>query len=169
LEAAGTLELIAELAVAFAGFTGLVGAFRGVQGKLAEFRQELRLLVEYSLTLLADAVLPLFLFHGGLGEEAVWRIASLINAGLTVVYYVFRFRELAENSMGALRIQFAVVVALDLAWVFALLGSALGVLPFPLHTVYLGNLAYMLLGTGLSFLRFISPLWRQPAVDAVDG
>ena len=77
MQAAGTLELVAEIAVAFAGFSGIIGVYRARTDRSHDPRSDLRLLVEYGLFLLAVALLPLFLWHGGLAEERAWRVASL--------------------------------------------------------------------------------------------
>lgn len=166
MQAAGTLELIAELAVAFAGFTGLVGAFRGRHSDSVFFRAELRLLIEYSLVLMANALLPLFLWHAGLSEEAAWRVASLLSALISILYYVARYRTLAVSTPDDFRTGFWIVVTLDSAVALALLANAAGALPWEPQVVYLVALAHTMLGTASSFLRFTSPLWREPVEAA---
>jgi hypothetical protein len=86
VDSAGTLELIAELAVAFAGFTGLVGAFR--LGSLNDpgTRLELRVLIEFSLITLILALIPLFLHEIGISEALKWRISTLCAASASPVF-----------------------------------------------------------------------------------
>lgn len=46
----------------------------------------------------------------------------------------------------------------------ALLANAAALFPWPPRVVFLILLAYTLLGATLSFLRFMAPLWKEPAV-----
>jgi hypothetical protein len=164
VQQADTLQLLAELAVAFAGFTGLVGVFRMNRAGDEAFRGELRLLIEFSLYLMLASLVPLFLWQAGLSEAASWRFASFAHVAFTTVYYVGRWRSLlAHTAAGGNTGGFVATLAVELTLAALLLANGLGTLPWAPHIVYLASLFYQLVGTSLSFMRFASPLWREPA------
>jgi hypothetical protein len=164
MQQADTLQLLAELAVAFAGFTGLVGALRSTRSEDRAFRGELRLLIEFSLYLMLSAVVPLFLWQAGVSAEGSWRIASLAHSIFVVVYYARRWPSLSENAraLGAVKTAIGTLV-FEVPLMLLLLANALALLPWEPHVAYLANLFYQLVATSLSFMRFASPLWREPA------
>ena len=98
MDAAGTLELIAEIAVAFAGFSGLLTVFRDRAEAPLGRASEGRLLIEYSLQLMAFALVPLILWHLTANEAASWRIASGLKVGILLAYYSRRFGDLRSSS-----------------------------------------------------------------------
>jgi len=164
VQAAGTLELVAELSVAFAGFSGIVGVYRSRSGDVTSPRDDLRLLVEYSIFVLALSLTPLFLWHGGVSEDSAWRLASLAAALYTIFYYWHRYRSIlagaSEQEMnGTMRFY----IACDWLLSALLVASAAGILPVQPVVPYLANLAFQLAGTAVTFMRFVAPLWRTAA------
>ena len=161
MQQADVLELLAELSVAFAGFTGLVGALRLRRDQDQALRGELRILIEFSLYLMIASLVPLFLWQAGASEASAWRIASLGHVVFIVVYYVRRARTLLANAVAAGNASvFWGTLAVESVIGSLVAANGLGLLPWPLHVVYLGNLFYQLIGTALSFMRFAAPLWR---------
>lgn len=78
------LTVIAEISIAFAGFSGLIIALRGGSGPLTEvekFRLRVMLLLAFGALFLA--LLPELLFYAGI--EPLWRLASLVFAAYSVV------------------------------------------------------------------------------------
>ena len=118
MQGEGLLALFANVAVVFAGFTGLVSVVgRSGESSAATAQQsEARLLVEYSIILLLESVTPLVLWHAGVPEAIVWRIVGGVLAVGTVFYYVIRGRELKASMPG----QFWVGFTLDLSFATAL-------------------------------------------------
>jgi hypothetical protein len=159
------LELVAELAVAFAGFAGVAGAFKDVAADANQVRSELRILVEYAVLLLANALVPLFLFAMGLGDEIGWRVTSFLSAGLSSTYYVLRFRSLVESMNDENRRTYRLTIAFDWLRILALLANGFAWLPWSPHAVFLALLAYMFFGATTSFLRFMAPLWETNDVE----
>jgi hypothetical protein len=90
VQAAEALAALAEVSVAFAGFSGIVTAFRrhnpGDWSHLDRFR--LRFMVEFSLATLALSLLPFFLSEFGLPESEVWSLASLFLGGGALFYLI---------------------------------------------------------------------------------
>jgi hypothetical protein len=76
--------------VAFAGFSGIVTAFRrrnpGEWSRLDRFR--FRFMVEFSLATLALSLLPFLLSELGLSESRVWSLSSLVLGTGALAYLV---------------------------------------------------------------------------------
>ena len=82
----GILSTIAEIALALAGFSGIVVAFTREPGQLTDLESyRLTLLFGPSLGAVFLALLPWALSHSGLEGEEIWRLASGIMAAYTVV------------------------------------------------------------------------------------
>ena len=90
MKAAEALSALAEVSVAFAGFSGIVAAFRrhnpGEWSPLDRFR--FRFMVEFSLATLALSLVPFFLSELGLPESRVWSLSSLILGGGALLYLI---------------------------------------------------------------------------------
>ena len=156
MQSEGTLVLFAELSVAFAGFTGVVGALRQRATDDTAARQELRLLIEYSVLTLIKSVLPLVLLSMDLSELSAWRVASACVAIQSATYHWFRLAALRSNAFPG----FWIIVAADWALVVGLVLGAANVLPWGPSPVYLLALFWNLVGTALSFIRLVQPIWR---------
>ncbi len=89
MDPADVLQTVAELAVAFAGFSGIVAALgpRSEGGLFPEDRVRLSVLIGASLSTAAFALLPLLLFEPVGVPGTVWKIASAVYLpyGLAVV------------------------------------------------------------------------------------
>jgi hypothetical protein len=90
MKAAEALAALAEVSVAFAGFSGIVTAFRrrdpGAWSRLDRFR--FRFMIEFSLATLALSLLPFFLSELGFAEPRVWSLSSLVLGGGAFFYLV---------------------------------------------------------------------------------
>jgi len=90
VKAAEALAVLAEVSVAFAGFSGIVTAFRrhnpGDWSQLDRFR--FRFMVEFSLATLALSLFPFFLSELGLPESRVWSVSSLLLGGGAFLYLI---------------------------------------------------------------------------------
>jgi hypothetical protein len=82
MEAEGTTQVIAEIAVAFIGFAGIVGAL--ARGQLRPDRRHTWLgfwtMIEFGLAMLLAALLPALLYHLGSESTQIWRISSSVFA-----------------------------------------------------------------------------------------
>jgi len=91
MKAAEALAALAEVSVAFAGFSGIVTAFRrrnpGEWSGLDRFR--FRFMIEFSLATLALSLLPFFVSELGVSESRVWSFSSLI-LGVGALLYLTR-------------------------------------------------------------------------------
>ena len=119
MDAEGTLQTIAEVAVTLAGFAALVALFRQRAGGAwtPAALSGLRFMIELSIMLIVLALLPLALRLLGVAEVTVWQSASAIY---TVV------------SIGLLSLNISRLVRLTRAgwgpktWGFHAVGFALG-------------------------------------------
>jgi len=80
LQGEGILQTIAEVSVAFAGFTGVVVAFgrRPGQGGSSPDSHAFRAMLASSLQALLFAILPFLLAACGLAAPGLWRVASAV-------------------------------------------------------------------------------------------
>lgn len=104
MEHEGFLTTIAEVAIAIAGFSGIVAALGGrTEGEWSEpDRVRLRLLLVVSFNTVIGSFLPLFLFAAGVVEKT-WRVTSAIwfvyIAG-TLLYRIPQILRARGNASG---------------------------------------------------------------------
>jgi hypothetical protein len=157
MDVAGTLEAIAEVGVALAGFAALVALFRGGADSWTPAAiSALRFMIELSLCILVFALLPSPLLLSGLSAPAVWLTASssmLVVATVLFVLNVQRIRSLLHQGWRPPR------------WGFHIVGFSLGGLVLAsqglnlyLHgaALYVSGLLGIILLVGLQFLAFVA-------------
>ncbi len=92
MEAASTLEVIAEIAIAIAGFSGVVTALSIRTSQWTELdKVRLRTLLQASFGTVLFSLLPLVLFSTTLGKPTIWVIVSsawLIYMGVSTIPFV---------------------------------------------------------------------------------
>ncbi|MEJ2132860.1 MAG: hypothetical protein P8Y95_14845, partial [Gammaproteobacteria bacterium] len=119
MEGESILETIAEISVAFAGFTGVVAAFG--RGSAAPWtlgdRLRFRVMLSTSLAALLFALLPFILFHLGVRGESLWTLSSVFLAayllGSAIVdMRVYRTRRTSNSSDSPSRLVAIVVGSL---------------------------------------------------------
>lgn len=77
------------MSVAFAGFSGVVAAFRRRNPGEWSGLERFRFMVEFSLATLALSLLPFFLAELGFDEAGMWRVSSLV-LGTGALLYLLR-------------------------------------------------------------------------------
>ena len=91
MDAQGTLEVIAEISIAFTGFAGIVGAL--APGRLkAEHRQiwlPFWAMIEWGLGTLFAALFPMLPHHLGASDPLVWSLSSVFVVLLLVRHGIF--------------------------------------------------------------------------------
>ena len=156
----------AELAVAFAGFSSLVGIFARRREEQIDRRvvHSLRWMLDYGLITLFGCLIPFLPILAGAEESAIWRISSgaLIAGTLT---YIFLNREFLREpgkhrpfgpTFGR------VAYALDRLSFIALVGNAVGLLWEPSLLVYYSVLLWFLAAAAIGFVSVVSYTWREP-------
>ena len=166
MEAEGTLEVVAEIAIAITGFAGIVGALAG--GRLRPDHPHIWLpfwaLIEGGLGVLFAALFPMLPHYFGLADRPVWAVSSGFVVVLIVCHIVFmspRFlRAIRHRSWVRLH---ALEIPLQFAFLIALLSQLLNALGVGLQQSvggFLLGLYCLLLGTTLNFAYLIYVLVR---------
>ena len=91
MEAQSTLEVVAEISIAFMGFAGIVGALGG--RRLTPERPHVWfpfwVIIEVGLGTLLVALLPMLLHHLGLPDRLVWASSSAFVAIMVICHVLF--------------------------------------------------------------------------------
>jgi hypothetical protein len=164
----GELLTVAELAVAFAGFSALISVFAS-RSSVEDSRLEsygLRGLVEVSLMVAAFSVFPLIPHKLALADETVWRISSAAYFLVRVVGVFFamrRFRRI-EHAAGASErtIRNWILWPLSALSFIALVLVASGLLPAASSALYFAVLYIDLVLAGILFAQVASSAFEIP-------
>lgn len=161
MQGAEILQTIAEVSVAFAGFTGVVVAFgrRPQQGSSAIDAHAFKAMLASSLQALLFSVLPFLLAASGLVEPVLWRLGcGLLLVGLAVGAFMdIRYAAQADRSEW-IRFDRALQIVIPIFGAGALVAQALGVAgvvvrPF---AAYLGGLLFLLFFSSVMFVRLLT-------------
>ncbi len=167
---AESLSLVAELAIALAGFASLVAIIGRRQGRDTAVVDAIRLrwIFEIGLLTSAFALVPLLPFHAGLSENSTWRLCAALFAASGSTFLVYTLRRLSRipdyplgrghgfyhpNSASWLILSFGLMFSA----VALLLAAAAGWLPKPEVAYLWGLYAYLSLAA-LLFLRLVRSL-----------
>jgi hypothetical protein len=159
----------AELSVAFAGFSSLVGVFARRRDERIDQHvvNSLRIMLDYALITLFSCLIPFLPMLAGASEVRVWQFSSgaWIAGGLTYWFFNRAFlRELGNDPIyGPVLGRIARV--LDTASVVALAGNALGIFWEPSLLVYYSVLLWFLAGAAIGFVLVVSSTWSGPAAQ----
>lgn len=155
---AQAFSTIAEIGIAFLGFTGVVGVFGG-RGQPAAVSLRLWVMVEFGLGLLLLALLPIVLHHLGWAGPALWGACSgaallfLLGHAVLVVPRVGRYMRTGEwGGVPVLNLSFPAAYSLCFAT------QALNLIGVGLERSIGGYLLGLFLLLGASGLNFISLL-----------
>jgi hypothetical protein len=167
MDVEGLLLTTAELAVAFAGFSSLVGVFsRGRDGKIGrEVVNPLRVMLDYSLIALFSSLGPFLPMIAGATEVVVWQFSSGLWIAAIVIYIFLNRSWLREIYVDTYlrRGTRRAVQLLDWASAVAMLGNASGVIWAPSFLVYYAVLLWFLGGAAIGFVQVVASTWREPA------
>ena len=166
MEAEGVLEVIAEIAIAFTGFAGIVGALAGK--KLSPTRPDVWLpfwgMIAVGLGIVLAALFPFLPYHLGASDQLSWAVSSAVVVVLLVCNFVFLspriFRAQRDGTFPKMpAFDVPIVVCLLLAFVSQVLNT-LGVgLPRSAGGLLIG-LYLLLLLSGLNFAYVLYVLVR---------
>ena len=156
------LLAIAQIAVAFAGFAGLVSMLSSVRSEKHSGIQSLlfRTMILMALTVLTFSLVPFVPNSFGLPPLISWRIASalFLIGGATGLYvgvrYVVALADILKNIKG-FKLK---MVVIDGGTIFALLLLGLntvGVLPELAAGFYITSLFLFLMGSGITFVALL--------------
>lgn len=158
---------IGEIAVAFAGFAGLVVALARRGDRSVEEAQldvvHLKNVLAQSLFAVAFALLPAMLDAMGVGVDMAWRSSAMLFAVLYGPYMVRIVRAGNagfRNSGQQVPLLFRANSVLGFLMVVALVLCAAGIAP---TSTYLPVLGFCLYGSGISFVRVFLSVARGGA------
>jgi len=161
------LFTVAEIAVAFAGFAGLIIAISGRQGRSeAEVRLDLVLLKNVlgaSLMAVAFALIPATLLGMNVEPSVAWRGSALLYATSLTVYMSRTVpRQVASYRAAgrSLPVTYQLNTGLAIVAIVSQGLCAAGVLP---TSVYLPSLLFLLYASGVSFVRVFLSVARDNA------
>jgi hypothetical protein len=155
---ADSLIVTAELAVAFAGFAGVVVVLRKRSedpSSIAYVR--LFRLIEASLASIGFSLLPLVLYHLGLRAPALWSVSSGVMALYLLViqiYLIRRFRRQFSSPATSWRFN-GTLIGVQIAFFLLLLVNSLGVAIGPAFGPYFAAVAQQLGVAALMFSRVL--------------
>ncbi len=159
-----SLQIIAEISIGLAGFSGLIVAFRKDAGPLTSVQKyRLQVLLALAFGAMFLALLPELLHYLGVSPERLWKLAALVLSCYSVVFVIWwmtashrlkasapeLFNWFALSRMAAGHI---IAVLLQLAVIFSLLDDAS-------PGAYLAALIWYLLHAVQQFTRmlFVQP------------
>ncbi|HSM07258.1 MAG TPA: hypothetical protein VK858_21705 [Longimicrobiales bacterium] len=156
------LIVIAEIAVAFAGFTSIVAVFQQRRKDWSALQaHRINVMLQYGLLGVALALLPMPLVAIGVAEKDVWRLsnglAGVLNLGHATVFVIPKYRRLARE--GALGIRPGLMKAstvVGYALIAVVLLTAAGLVPLDQRGVYFVLLLWLLSMSGMMFALLVT-------------
>ena len=160
------LHTLAEVSIAFAGFSGVVGVF-GAGSALSEGERtfRVRLMIVASLAAFFGSLLPLVLGEFESVAHLVWFLCCPIFAGYAALITLNVYRQTAALASGSnySRPWFAPVIhSISSLLVLALIGATVGLLPG--HSVYIVAIVWQLTIASIQFLLLVLQTKPRPAV-----
>jgi hypothetical protein len=165
MESSDVLIVVAEVAVAFAGFSGLLAAFtrRVGRSRTSEEFAALRTMLDYSLGTIFCCLFPFLPHTAGFSGAELWRVSSAFLVLYTIVYYVLLSRRGAEFRKAVVQLRHRrLILVLD---PIAILVVALNLVGWPFEPnalAYLLALSWFLGGAALGFVLLVELAWLAP-------
>jgi hypothetical protein len=111
IEHASVVELVAEVAATFVGFSLVIGLLQPHDPSASRRRQSMRSVAELGLIAAGGAMLALALDTFGLDPEDVWRAASIVTALLWVALHIVASRRFKTAGSQITRTRFLRIAA----------------------------------------------------------
>ena len=160
MEAASTLEVLAEIAIAIAGFSGVIAALSIRTSQWSDLDKiRLRALLQSSFGTVLFSLLPLVLFSTTLRSPTIWVIVSsawLVYMGVSTIPFVLRATRKSDSAPDGLR-------RLPIALFLGIVGSVVVVQVLNVTTLrtawpHLAAMLGGLIAASTAFLRLIQSL-----------
>ncbi len=154
----GTLEAIAEVGVALAGFAAVVAVFRRNQGEgwSPAAATGVRFMVELSLATVVLALIPSPLALAGLGPNTVWVTSSVILMLLGVALFLLNVRRMQSLSRQGWRNRQPTLRVVGFILAASVIGAQLLNLHFRGPALYVAGLLGTIVLVGLQFIGFVA-------------
>ena len=159
MDAQSTLTTVAEVAIALAGFTGVVAVLgnRRTHDWSPEERLQLRTLVETSLTALFASFAPAVLFLALDSEPVVWRSANLFLGALHLANLIAFLRRATDAKPTASQKGLLVI---GIAMILAHFLTAGGLIPWYV-LIFLVGLLQQVFIAALNFVLLLFPVYNS--------
>ena len=157
MDGAETLYVIAEIAIAMAGFGGVVaGLGYRVTGAWSDLdRQRLFMIAFRSLIIVFACLVPFVLHHGGAGDLNVWRISSAV-LGVAILSNLVRTLFIVfPLSPGVSRVALLLAIPALVVTCLVLAANAFGQFGDGAFAAYLLSLLLALFDVSVYFIRMI--------------
>jgi hypothetical protein len=154
------LLAVAEVSVAFAGFSSIVAAFmrRGDDRESTQDLLRFWQMISYSLIALFFALFPFSLAYSGLAEPLIWATSSAVMAILIIVHYAVATWFIYRALRGAGSLSRVVIGILSIGTLFAIGAQALnsfGVMFHRSFTGYFIGLLWYVSASAMFFIRLL--------------
>ncbi len=151
------LHTLAEVSIAFAGFSGVVGVFGGGSA-LSEGERTFRvqIMIVASLAAFFGSLLPLALGQFESAARLVWFLCCPLFAGYVILNSLNVYRQTGALASGGdySRPWFApIIYSINLLLALALIGATFALLPG--HSVYIVAIVWQLAVASLQFLLLV--------------
>ncbi len=159
------LSTIAEISIAFLGFTGVVGVFAGRERQAFAVSLHVWVMVAFGLATLLLALLPFVLHHLGVKQPSLWAVCSAAVVILSLLHFALvEPLVLKERRAGRWRQPSILQVfpAIFIACVLTQLLNTLGIVFDRSLGGYLLGLFLLLAGSGLNFVSLLVALREAP-------
>jgi hypothetical protein len=156
---------VAEVAVALAGFAGLVSIVsQRLDGRNVDLgSHRLRLMLLYSLTVTGFSLVPYLLLRAGVAEVSSWRLCSAAFFMVWLAIFAPAFPRATSFAHGApltLRLWAYVGIAVSVVGLTVLALNTLGVFGSRAGVAYMTALLILLFGAARLFFRLFKSLVR---------
>ena len=155
------LLLVVEVAVALAGFAGVVGSFQYRSGAKIPRGDVLglELMIVLSLMTAVCAILPVALFNFGVGETTIWSISSSV-AVVAYAVYIFNIKRKFRKLLVSGRVSRILFEFFFVAAYLTALANFVNVLDVGLHREYAPYFVSLVVPNCLSAYMFVRLVLR---------
>jgi hypothetical protein len=160
------LRTIAEIAVALAGFSAVIGVLGSRPGR-SELRVDalrLQVMLESGLMVAAYSLLPLLVAHFDLDTHAIWRISGalfLVSAIPLELHAMRRTKRMKDMRLAGINVN-SINWFLSLGADCLMLAVALGAFGSRAGAVYLLAIFSLLVMAGILFIQFAASTFLPP-------
>ncbi len=163
METAESLTTFAELAMALAGFTGLLTAFQRKQMSWSDQeRFRIRMLLMVCFGILACALAPKAFVDSAIGEELMWRLLTIGWSAFAILLCASLIRRVVLGSvqLAMPKLSWTLLIS-GLAIHFSTLAGSSFLLWTPGSAALAGGLIWGLLFGGMFFYGTLAIIWRK--------
>ncbi len=167
MQVAGTLEVFAEIAIAIAGFSGVVSALISSTKATDLDRARLAMLLQSSFSTAFFCLLPLVLFSTSLAPASIWGVTSCC----WIIYVAVNLTTIRQRIQKAGKLSRPILVFWISGFFLMLVLQALNVAAMRLAWPHLAALLWGLTMASLVFIRLIQSLFwsdNEPAAQRAD-